>query len=833
MEVISQTMELIFETVEPLLGEILFAIFFALNYTYIRGRMSAPKGKKAGKKQHGEGRFCAAFSSTIEERFQAGEHDAVVSMWRSRKSEEATPVDALRYVVRSLFAQKTPASQDDTLREIVEHMKSHAQELANDKAAAFVLEAVSRCTQGASLILKAWEALKQELSIQETATIRESFYISYAFHGEEDAAESMMEKMKAAGQTLTVRGHINAIRGFITSGLAEPAMNEIIDMVDKGYKSQPALTIDLVRCAIAKGRSCELVERTRKIVPLPVDALAALLEDCLNRSDLKLAVLVEQVAVESKTVLNISCYDSLLKLYADAGDARAINRFEEMQSLGLRMSDGLCVGLVARCAAPRFREFAEALVSSRRAKGGLTLNMYSALMKVYAFDRQFDKAMASYEELLAEGLEPDSVMCGSLIRFAVDCQRTDVLPQLVDRLPTVDPQHFMLLIRSCAHTKDTARAFQFFEKLKLCGQPIDARIYNTLLDVCASTGAMDRAMKLLKEMQDEGVADEVSFNIIMKGYCGGGADADKVSAVLKSMEEAGLKPTATTYNCLINADISAGRMDKAWEKVEIMAAKQVPMDSYTFATLLKSLKNAEENGGKRSTARADLERALTLLDKSGLEACGDEVLFVTVVEACMRQRHLARVGEYLKKFDGCPLARQAKIHTRGIVIKAHGMLGQVDKCREMWRSIGERELTSVVIGCMLNALVTNRCTSEAEALMRELEARNVQTNAIMYSTLLKGFVQQDDAERVFELINEMRIKRLSISPSSYQVAVDCLVKNGHQDRVEILRKGNDSPPNQSSSKSPTSDNWRAPARDFSHLRTTAASSATRAPWRKV
>ena len=77
---------------------------------------------------------------------------------------------------------------------------------------------------------------------------------------------------------------------------------------------------------------------------------------------------------------------------------------------------------------------AERVLAEARKAGCASVVVYSALMRVYAMSRLFHKTCDLYATLREDGLEPDTIMYGSLIKAAVECGRLDLSPLAV-RIP--------------------------------------------------------------------------------------------------------------------------------------------------------------------------------------------------------------------------------------------------------------------------------------------------------------------------------------------------------------------------------------------------------------
>jgi len=144
-----------------------------------------------------------------------------------------------------------------------------------------------------------------------------------------------------------------------------------------------------------------------------------------------------------KTPLLNRAYDSLLKVYTGATDSHAFELFEEAQKSEIPLSQGLCMALLDRAAEGKFLSFAEEVVKLIRARQAMTIQIYSVLMKVYAYCHMYGSACDLYYEIRAAGLEPDAQMCGCLMRFAAECRRTELLQEISERAPSSDIQNYM------------------------------------------------------------------------------------------------------------------------------------------------------------------------------------------------------------------------------------------------------------------------------------------------------------------------------------------------------------------------------------------------------
>merc|ERR550514_2384888 len=141
------------------------------------------------------------------------------------------------------------------------------------------------------------------------------------------------------------------------------------------------------------------------------------------------------------------------------------------------------------------------------------------MMKVYAYSGMYDKACDLYDQLRADGLEPDAMMYGCLMKFAVECGRTDLSQELFKQTPQAEIQNYMSLIRAAGRQKDVGRAFAILEDLKASNITLDIAAYNCVLDVCVICGEMRRARGLIEEMRSISKLDMITYNTLLKGFC--------------------------------------------------------------------------------------------------------------------------------------------------------------------------------------------------------------------------------------------------------------------------------------------------------------------------
>jgi len=709
----------------------------------------------------------------------AGELDAVREAWGREKARGPLPLDALKDVLPALLAEAPGAAVAELAGHLEQYPGAHRQPATlNALAEAFVH--AERPDLARAFVAE----LQHRLGLQGDERTRELL-----LEGGGVAAAAAVGRGKAReldGQA-SARGCLTAIKSSLNAKDADAALLKILAMQKRGLEVPPSAITLLFK--VAKENGSETTQRVLSSlegnVSLPVESFALLLNECLKQGDIKFARRLDALTQEQKTKMHYSIYEPLLKLFAKACDARATAIFADMQAQGSFASEGLCGCLLARCSESQNLRFAEAITEYCRSRSLMTLSLFKTLMKVYACCGKYELACDLYEQVLAAGLQPDNVMIGCLVKFAVKCGRRELAEQLLEQSAGADIQNYMWLIRAAGKDGNVGRALELLreaEKAQVAGP--DVALYNCVLDVYVTNGRMDDALAFFGAMKDRGTVNLVTYNTVMKGHCAKG-DVDCARGVLAEMKQAGVAPDSASYNCLLGAAaLGVGTVrggDAAcWEILDEMSEKGTPIDNYTVSIMMKVAKKAH--------SPQDAERALAVLDRAGrARVFDDEVLFNSVIDACIQRRDTQRLAKVLASFTEQSTMKPS-VQTYGLLIKANSMVRQVNKCWELWTEMVEaRSLlpNAITLSCMLDALICARRVDDALALFRAWQGR-MPPNIVMYGTLIKGFAAARDADRAMEMYHEIRAQGLQLNLLAYTSLIDAHARGGEMARASKL-----------------------------------------------
>merc|ERR1719473_2268858 len=353
-------------------------------------------------------------------------------------------------------------------------------------------------------------------------------------------------------------------------------------------------------------------------------------------------------------------------------------------------------------------------------------------------------------------------------------------PPAAERKDEVDISKHVAMMRARSKENDLEGAMQVFRKLQSSGVQLTALAYNALLDSCVQCGKVNVALQHFKEMKDLGLVDVVSYNTLLKAYLKQGQIV-KARKLLGEMAENNIQANQVTYNEMLNALVTVKDRKEMWALVREMNAMGMRPNSVTCSIILKSLTS--------HSAPDDVRQAMALIDN--LHEDMDEVFFASVIEACVRVGQLDLLSSKLQQYAELGGLAGLTAPTYGSMIKAYGRARDIERVRELWNEMRRRHVTptSITLGCVIDALVNNSLPDEAFELVREIREESEFAdilNTVIYSTLLKGFAQSRQPQRVQDVFEQMKDMGIACNTVSYNTMLDANARTGRMDRADEL-----------------------------------------------
>jgi len=130
-------------------------------------------------------------------------------------------------------------------------------------------------------------------------------------------------------------------------------------------------------------------------------------------------------------------------------------------------------------------------------------------------------------------------------------------------------------------------------------------------------------------------------------------------------------------------------------------------------------------------------------------------------------------------------------HTYGSLIKAYGHAGDLTSIWRSWKEMRSRHIkpTSITMGCMVEAIVSNGDTEGAYDLIHQMQdddqCRDV-LNDVIYCSVLKGFTREKKIDRVWEVYVEMKDRKFELQIIMYNTIIDACARCGRMEHLPTI-----------------------------------------------
>lgn len=525
--------------------------------------------------------------------------------------------------------------------------------------------------------------------------------------------------------------------------------------------------------------------------PVSEEAFHTMLVFCARQKDSHLAKKVESLARKQELRFTDATWSLLAKGLA-SDPSRVVAVMDEMIKKGLEVSPdavpcflGACHQISNVAAADRLYEHMDPT----------QLNTVANFVRLYVEQEQFEKACDIYEQYLQragkeDGGEqravalPDARLERNVMTAALRCGRAHLAKSFLQSSPSDVARH-VTMIRNCASAGDLPGALEVFRGLEEATTELNCQVYNTVLDACVECRDVKQATAWMTKMRKAGMVDVVSYNTMIKVHLNEG-QFTRARSLMEEMRAQGLQPNRVTYNELVNAFVAKGDQEQrkqVWSILDEMREAGAKPNQVTCSILLKSLRSG--------SPEVDVTRTMELI--GSMEEPMDEVLLSSVIEACVRIGKPDLVARKLNELHSGNRTIVSGSHTFGSLIKAYGFAKDLEGVWRCWNEMRSRRIrpTSITLGCMVEAIVTNGDTERAFDLIHELQeddhCRDA-LNSVIYCSVLKGFTREKKIDRVWDVYEEMQKRRVDLSIVTYNTIIDACARCGRTDRIDGIFK---------------------------------------------
>merc|ERR1719379_2299065 len=733
---------------------IMFAVA-GLCYALLYGGLLKPlvPGKKVA--EDGVRQEAEEVAKELQNKLNSGDHLAAYKLWQRAKSfEHALSGEVLTAATKAMRSLGRSASE--VAAEFTTALECNPA-LADGEAATELLDALRKEGKPADELREQLAAIFSKAEAQRSAA-----------QSRPKAKQAQVASLSAALKRGSVDDIIEQLKRLKGSLPPRDQLEQALNLAGRKHR-----LMDIGELLAATGGT-EAVDTAM---------VNALLGESARRRDAALCRQTHQLVQKFGIAKEARTFEILAR--GLAADTTAVGALftEAEQADGVSITTPLGLAFLAACGVCRDSDLAGRVFEAHRrdAGGSPDPSVCAALLKAYSECGQHERVCSVYEQEMSPWKATlDKQLGGLLVKSATQAGRGDLAQALCASPAADEANRHLAMIRACGRERNLDGATEAFRRLQEGGAAPDTKAHNALLDACAQCRNDVQALELFSAMKRDGVADTVSFNIVLKLLLSCDRQ-EEAREVLREMPAHGVQANVVTYNEMCNAKVGKGDMRGAWAVVGEMKAAGLRPNSVTCSILFKSI--------TRSSAAADADQIMSLLDN--IEDRMDEVLFSSVVEACIRVGRLDAVAAQMRKFATQGGLVALTPQTYGSLFKAYGQARDVERLWELWTEMERRQVapTPVTVGCFVDALVMNGGAEEALGVVHRLlkdPERSGLVNNVIFSTLLKGFAMTKQVERLFAVYAEMRERGITVNTVTFNTLLDACARSGCMDRAPGL-----------------------------------------------
>ncbi|XP_044478117.1 pentatricopeptide repeat-containing protein At3g18110, chloroplastic-like [Mangifera indica] len=229
-----------------------------------------------------------------------------------------------------------------------------------------------------------------------------------------------------------------------------------------------------------------------------------------------------------------------------------------------------------------------------------TVQVYNAMMGVYARNGRFNKVTELLDLMRKGGCEPDLVSFNTLVNARL--KSGSMVPNLgIDLLNEVrksgirpDIITYNTLISACSRESNLEEAMKVYGDLEANNCQPDLWTYNTMISVYGRCGLSGKAQELFNELQSKGfLPDAVTYNSLLYAFARDG-NVEKVKGISEEMVKMGFGKDEMTYNTIIHMYGKQGQNEIALQLYRDMKLSGRIPDVVTYTVLIDSLGKANK-----------------------------------------------------------------------------------------------------------------------------------------------------------------------------------------------------------------------------------------------
>jgi pentatricopeptide repeat protein len=467
-----------------------------------------------------------------------------------------------------------------------------------------------------------------------------------------------------------------------------------------------------------------------------------------------------------------------------------------------KFSEGL-VGLMnyTKLSAPSYKSLlSDHLRNHRLAEAALVFNripfpgvdLYTKMITGYARRRRFDDALKLFYEMPVR----DAVSWNAMIKGCLDCGELSKAKELFDGMPERNVVSWTTMMNGYLQFGEVEMAECLFREMPAR----DVAAWNSMIHGYFSYGRVEDAKKLFDVMPGK---NAISWTSMIAGLDQNGR-SDEALLLFGEMVASGVKPTLTTFGCVVTASANFCGLDLGVQIHGQIVKLGYCFDEFLAASLITLYANCKQIENSHKVFK-ESERKNVVVWTALLTGCGSNYKYqdaLTVYKDMVISGVLPNQSFFTSALSSCfgleDLHRGKEIHAATVklgfetdafvgnsLIVLYTKCGNVNDGVAIFKRIGEKNIVSwnsAIVGCAQHGR-----GMWALILFNQMIRAGVDPDEITFTGLLSacshsGMLQK--ARDFFKILSQNKCMEVKIE--HYTCMVDLLGRFGELEEAEEL-----------------------------------------------
>merc|ERR1740133_592073 len=355
----------------------------------------------------------------------------------------------------------------------------------------------------------------------------------------------------------------------------------------------------------------------------------------------------------------------------------AVNAFENLQGSGVDLNPIIYNTVLDACVQCHDLSSAEAWVEKSKKAGMADVVSFNILIKAHLQTGNFDKVRCLMAEMTKEGFAPNGVTFNELINalgsMGGDACRKQMWA-VVDEMKIVGVKAsqvtMSIMLKSLNSWSSQTDIVKTMDLIDTMDEPMDEVLLSSVVEACVRVGKPELLEAQLAKLQNSSaitISGSHTYGSLIKAY-GYARDIEGIWRCWKEMRSRHIKPSSITLGCMIEAIVSNGDTEGAYDLVHQMQDDEHCRDAINSVIYCSVLKGF--------TRERKMDRAWAVFEEiSDRKIELSIVMYNTLIDACARCGRMDRLASIVESMKVAGV--KPNVITYSTMLKGHCQSGDI------------------------------------------------------------------------------------------------------------------------------------------------------------